>query len=218
MKLSTIFLLLIFSLSINSVSASQAISKSGQVFTNIGAATNLFRFKPEELRDEVSAQTSAFINRANYSRYEEDTLNYNVGIGYYLNEKVSFLFNYNPDLSFGDFEGILAGIVIPIGDDSDVHLDIYDFEFHYRFLDFTENFYLFSNLGISHHRVEVRNYSGIFSHSNGLISTERVNDTSLKVGIGAQWDFNRRLGLKVGFTKSDFLSTEKAYAHMEFRF
>lgn len=217
MKLNIFCLLLIFCIQHNPVTASQAINKSGRAFLNAGTNTNFYRFKTDELRKEVSEETRGFLNNSSYTTYEEDTFNYNIGVGYYINDKASLLFNYNPDLSFGDFEGIFRGILPLSGEDSDVDLDIYDLEFHYRFLDFSEKLYLYSNLGISYHRVKIKNYRS-FAWDSVLVSSESINDTSLKAGIGIQWDFSHSFGIKLGFTKSDFLSTDKSYIHMEFRF
>lgn len=216
MKTSLAYLLLPLFMSAFSVNADDEKQKAGRFFTNLGMLTNWYLFDSNQVRRELPSYTNILFNDSILSRYETDTLNYNIGIGYYVNENISVLFNYSPDLSFGDFEGLLGGLFSI--DYIDTDLDIYDLEIHYRFLDITESFYLYSNFGISYHHLDANINDGDFDEPDVLLSSESIDDTSLKAGLGVQWDYNENFGIKIGYSKSDFLSIDKSYLHLEFRF
>ena len=207
--------LLIIASILNPAFATEEGSNKGKIFANAGFLTNWYYLDSEDFRKELPNNVTQFLSDRTLTGRESDVLNYSIGLGYYFDDDLTIMVDFANDISIGDFSNIIRNIFSSYNFKTDI--DIYSLDIQKRLIKFNEDIYLYAKLGLNHHRVKAR----VFDYDDferTEVAKHTFNDTSLKLGLGVQWDFSRHFSVKAGYSHSDFLSMDKSYINMEYRF
>ncbi|WP_196138986.1 outer membrane protein [Aliikangiella sp. G2MR2-5] len=196
---------------INAFANPNSIALEGKYFINFATGTNWYKYDNSDARSELPDSFTQHMDSYDLTESEFDIINVNFALGYYISDKMSVRLNYSDGIELGFFDTLF-------GDENyDADMDLIELDIKYDIFNFSDNAALFVTGGLALHQVDATIYERVDSQRVTLAS-DSFSETGTKLGMGFQWNFSKRWGLKAGYSRLDYMSLSRRYAVFEFRF
>jgi opacity protein-like surface antigen len=188
-------------------SFAQDTDRTGRYFVSLSTLTSLYDYDKSDARKELPSKIKDQLNDHQLSGSESDIVNANFGFGYYVTHNLAISMNY------------ATGIELDLLDDLfrsknyNFDLDILSIEGTYHVYELSPSVSAFGLAGLSRFTVDAEIIKDVTDKTSASI-----NETSVHAGLGLNWDINENWAMKAGYTYYDFMSINKTYSNIEYRF
>ena len=189
--------------------------KQGQFFLNFGAATNYYRYENEDARDELKPELKKLLDDYDLMGDDTDYLNTSVGLGYYIDNNFAIRANYTVGIELDWLDICLFDCKNDIHQSSDANILTLDAIYHFHH--FNEAVSVYGLVGLAVTRVTTKLSNRDRENPNTIANQETTN-YGANIGLGLQYDFAKNWAVKAGYSHHTFLSMDKIYANLEWRF
>lgn len=187
--------------------ASASVNKQGKVFVDLSAPfTSDYNYSSEDVRKHLPEEVKKSLRSKVLKGDDSDSINYGVGLGYYLTNDLSVTVNYSDGIELEDFAKHLFSSQKYTFD-----LNMLSLTADYNAWQINPDVNLFLKGGVSRFNIK--------AHSNDKdVKSFSINKTQFHVGTGVNWDLSDHWSAKLGYTHYDFLSMNRVYLDVEYRF
>lgn len=189
--------------------------KQGQFFLNFGAATNYYRYENEDARDELKPHLENLLDDYDLTGDDTDYLNTSLGLGYYINNNLAVRANYTTGIELDWLDLCFFDCKDNVFHESDASILTLDTIYHFHH--FNEAISVYGLLGLAVTRVSTK-LSYRNTEDRNIIANEHTTNYGANIGLGLQYDFAKNWAVKAGYSHHTFLSMDKIYANLEWRF
>jgi len=200
--------------------SSHASSKQGDWFVHGSAITSFYQYEEDDARKELPDSIQQFLDAEDFVGDDSDYLNTSFGLGYYLSNELNLSLTYTSGIELNFLDDLFTGLLGGVTRDnftSDADLQLLELDLSYKAYQFSPSMALFLKGGIVVNKLDVdirELQDGSFTRVIGSSQTKLGG----KLGIGLQWDFADNWALKGGYSHLTFLSMDKTYLQLEYRF
>lgn len=189
--------------------------KQGQYFINFGVASNYYNYNSKDARDELDQNLEELLDEYDLSSDDADIVNASVGLGYYLTNDFAVRANYTYGIELDWLDWCFFDCSNNVYHDSDASILTLDGIYHFYHINEQLSFYGIAGLALT--RVSTK-LSYWRDDQREVIARDNSTNLGANLGLGLQYDFARNWALKAGYSHHTFLSMDKYYLNMEWRF
>ena len=189
--------------------------KQGQYFINFGVATNYYNYESKDARDELDQNLQALLDEYDLNGDDADIVNASVGFGYYVTNDFAVRANYTYGIELDWLDFCFFDCSNNVYHDSDASILTLDGIYHFYHINEKLSFYGIAGLALTRASTEL---SYKRDDQREVIASDTSTNFGANLGLGLQYDFARNWGLKAGYSHHTFLSMDKYYLNMEWRF
>lgn len=189
--------------------------KQGQYFINFGVASNYYNYESKDARDELDQNLQALLDEYDLNGDDADIVNASVGFGYYVTNDFAVRANYTYGIELDWLDFCFFDCSNNVYHDSDASILTLDGIYHFYHINEKLSFYGIAGLALTRASTEL---SYKRDDQREVIASDTSTNFGANLGLGLQYDFARNWGLKAGYSHHTFLSMDKYYLNMEWRF
>ncbi len=204
------------------VSGAYAQPKEGDVTVSFTPLTSFYQYENDEARRELPEELTSFFDDTDLRGDEDDIVNLNIGIGYYVTPKLHIGVTYTDGIELGfldDLDGIIAAVLLPSSDpdfrfDADLNMLAVDARYHAIDISDSVNFYIVGGAVFNRVTANVDRVDG--SQRIPEISASD-NEIGAKLGFGLQWNMSENWVMNLGYQHFTFMSIDNTALALECR-
>lgn|GEM_PF-1724713 len=191
-----------------------------QWFVHGSALTSYYQYEEDDARKVLPDSVTQLLDIEDFVGDDSDYLNISLGFGYYLRENLALSLTYTSDIELNFFDDLLTNIFVPGEIDpftTAANIQLFELDATYIVFDFSPSAGLFVKGGAVINRLSVKVNERQGDTRERVASTSET-EVGAKFGVGLQWDFSDNWGLKLGYSHLTFMSIDKTYLMLEYRF
>lgn len=197
-----------------------AQTKAEQWFVHGSAITSYYQFEEDDVRQELPDSITQLLDSRDFVGDDSDYLNTSLGLGYYVSENLALSLTYTDGIELNFLDDLFANIFVPGEIDrftTDANVQFLELDATYRVFDVSPSLGFFVKGGAVMNRLSVK-VNERQGDTNERATSTTETEVGAKFGLGLQWDFSENWGLKWGYSHFTFMSIDKTYLMLEFRF
>lgn len=189
---------------------------------SIAGLTRHYSYENDEAREALSNDILQYADDADFTGDEDDIVNFNFGIGYYITDAWHLGVNYNEGIEIGfldDLDNILVSGFDGIeGFNSfDTDMKIITLESRHNIVDLSDNLNLFVNGGLTMNRISAR-VERVEDSGRSLLAKETNTEYGVNAGVGLIWNFAGGFSAIARYNHYTFMSIDEVSVTFEYRF
>ncbi|MBF7074276.1 outer membrane beta-barrel protein [Glaciecola sp. MH2013] len=201
--------------------SSQANSEKGDWFVHASALSSFYQYEEDDARAELPESIVQLLDADDFRGDDSDYLNVSLGLGYYISNDLNISLTYTDDIELNFLSGLDVGFLFNDVDNerlqSDGELKMLELDAQYKAYQFTPSLAFTLKGGLVYNKLDIQ--VSRFQDSNfTTILNDSQSKVGVKLGLGLQWDFSDNWALKGGYSHLSFLSMDKVYLQLEYRF
>ncbi|MDE3272816.1 outer membrane protein [Pseudoalteromonas sp. G4] len=187
----------------------------GQYFIKFGLASNYYNYNSKDARDELDQNFQDLLDEYDLNGDDADIVNASVGLGYYVTNDFAVRGNYTYGIELDWLDFCFFDCENNVYHDSDASILTLDGIYHFYSVNDKLSFYGLAGLAVTHVSTKLSYWK---DNQREVITRENSTNYGANLGLGVQYDFAKNWGLKAGYSHHTFLSMDKYYLNMEYRF
>lgn len=217
MRITTRFCLFLFMLQ---PVASQASSSQGDWFVHVSGLSSFYQYEEDDARKEFPSTVQSFLDDNDFTGDDSDYLNTSLGFGYYLSDDLDISLTYTSGIELNFLNDLFTPLLSSTQQtryDSDADLQMLELDLRYKAYQILPSLALMVKGGVVINQLDV-DISAFQDEGFVKVADGSETEFGAKLGLGLQWDFADNWALKGGYSHLTFLSMDKTYLQLEYRF
>ncbi len=188
-------------------------------FVEGAAMTSLYNYNESDAREELPESVTQYLGETELSGSDNDLVNYQLALGYYLTPETSVKFAYASGIELGFLDGVFCLFCSEDSErfDTNADLTILTAEVTHRFYQISESFHVYGKGGVAYYAIETTTRQ-LQSSEWTPIGSNTTNKWGVLGGLGVSWDITDNFSLNGGVSLHQFMTMKQYSVTAEYRF
>ncbi len=188
-------------------------------FVEGAAFTSLYNYNESDAREELPESVTQNLGETELSGSDNDLVNYQLALGYYLTPETSVKFAYAGGIELGFLDGVFCLFCSEDTEryDTNADLTILTAEATHRFYQISESFHVYGKAGVAYYSIDATTRQ-LQSSEWTPTGSNTTNKWGVLGGLGVAWDITDNFSLNGGVSLHQFMTMKQYSVTAEYRF